>query len=61
MAGLAVLTALTQCAAPVQMEPMFREMVEEVGRGGYVPVTSFGAQCEEQGQPAEAAAALDEA
>lgn len=43
------------------MEPVFRQLVEEVGRGDYVPMTSFGAQCEEHGHAAEAAEAVEEA
>ena len=27
------------------MEPVFRQLVAEVGAGEYVPVTSFGKQC----------------
>lgn len=45
----------------LQMEPVFRQLVEEVGRGDYVPMTSFGAQCEEHGHAAEAAEAVEEA
>lgn len=35
--------------AALQMEPVFRQMIDEVGQGVYVPVTSFGDQCALQG------------
>ncbi len=29
----------------LQMEPVFRQLVEELGGGIYVPVTTFGDSC----------------
>lgn len=46
----------------LQMEPVFRQLVEEVGRGEYVPVTAFGEQCalQKPGKQADAVDAADE-
>lgn len=33
------------------MEPVFRQLAEEVGSGDYVPVISFADKCKQQKQP----------
>lgn len=44
------------CPLPLQVEPVFQQLLQEVGAGGYLPVTSFPERCSPHAQPAASAA-----
>ncbi len=40
----------------LQVEPVFQQLLQEVGAGGYLPVTSFPERCTAHPEPAASAA-----